>query len=169
MPNNMSTTVHPKTKFLVMAQAYLSAIFGPNISNFFYLCLHWASVVCVLMHFLNQCTNAFLNMIIAGSLVQAHNQSTSLLHPLFVHSREMSLESGYISHEGGGSSRSTPSSPKKFAHFLQTKKRHSRAQLSQSASEDDGTTSPTIVTKSRILENPQQHYTIREKRQKFQK
>lgn len=104
-----------------------------------------------------------------GSLVQAHNQSTSLLHPLFVQSREMSLESGYISHEGGGSSRSTPSSPKKFAHFLQTKKRHSRAQLSQSASEDDGTTSPTIVTKSRILENPQQHFTIREKRQKFQK
>ena len=119
--------------------------------------------------FLNQCTNAFLNMIIVGSLVQAHNQSTSLLHPLFVQSREMSLESGYISHEGGGSSRSTPSSPKKFAHFLQTKKRHSRAQLSQSASEDDGTTSPTIVTKSRILENPQQHFTIREKRQKFQK
>ena len=113
--------------------------------------------------------NAFLNVIIVGSLVQAHNQSTSLLHPLFVHSREMSLESGYISHEGGGSSRSTPSSPKKFAHFLQTKKRHSRAQLSQSASEDDGTTSPTIVTKSRILENPQQHYTIRERRQKFQK
>ena len=118
---------------------------------------------------INVSTNTFLNMIIVGSLVQAHNQSTSLLHPLFVQSREMSLESGYISHEGGGSSRSTPSSPKKFAHFLQTKKRHSRAQLSQSASEDDGTTSPTIVTKSRILENPQQHYTIREKRQRYQK
>jgi hypothetical protein len=151
--------------FVKICLPYLAQTFQKKI----YLCLNWASVVCVLMHFLNQCTIAFLNMIIVGSLVQAHNQSTSLLHPLFVQSREMSLESGYISHEGGGSSRSTPSSPKKFAHFLQTKKRHSRAQLSQSASEDDGTTSPTIVTKSRILENPQQHYTIREKRQKFQK
>ena len=89
----------------------------------------------------------------AGSLVQAHNQSASLLH---VHSREMSLESGYLSHEGG-SSRSTPSSPKRIAHFLQSKRRQSGRQLSQSASEDDGSPEPT------------QYLSVREKRQTFQK
>ena len=92
----------------------------------------------------------------AGSLVQAHNQSASLLNPLFVHSREMSLESGYLSHEGG-SSRSTPNSPKGIAHFLQSKRRQSGRQLSQSASEDDGSPEPT------------QYWSVREKRQTFQK
>ena len=28
-----------------MTEAYLSATFGPNISDFFDLCLHWVSVV----------------------------------------------------------------------------------------------------------------------------
>ena len=92
----------------------------------------------------------------ARSLVHAHNQSASLLHPLFVHSREMSLESGYLSHEGG-SSRSTPSSPKRITHFLQSKRRQSGRQLSQSASEDDGSPEPT------------QYLSVREKRQTFQK
>ena len=36
-------TLQPK--FLVMSEAYLSASFGPNISDFFDLCLHWLSIV----------------------------------------------------------------------------------------------------------------------------
>ena len=31
-------------KILVTAKAYLSATLGPNISDFFGLCLHWVSV-----------------------------------------------------------------------------------------------------------------------------
>ena len=37
--------LHTKPKFLVTAEAYLSAPFGPNISNVFDLCLHCVSVV----------------------------------------------------------------------------------------------------------------------------
>ena len=39
--------LHPKAKFLVTAKAYiyLCTAFGPNISDFFDLCLHWVSEV----------------------------------------------------------------------------------------------------------------------------
>ena len=38
--------LHLKAKFLVIAESYLSATFNPNISDFFDLSLHCASVVC---------------------------------------------------------------------------------------------------------------------------
>ena len=38
--------LHPKSKFLVAAKAYLSATFNPNVSYFFDLCFHCVSVVC---------------------------------------------------------------------------------------------------------------------------
>ena len=41
--------LHPHPKFLVMAEAHLSATFGPNFSDFFDLCLHWVFVVCGLI------------------------------------------------------------------------------------------------------------------------
>ena len=40
-----SRELHPKPKFLVTAEAYLYATFGPKISDFFDLCLHWVSLV----------------------------------------------------------------------------------------------------------------------------
>ena len=40
--------LHSTPKILVTAEAYLSATFSPNISHFFDLCFHWASVVRVL-------------------------------------------------------------------------------------------------------------------------
>ena len=44
-PGEHGRELHPKAKFLVTAKAYLSATLGPNISDFYDLCLHWVSVV----------------------------------------------------------------------------------------------------------------------------
>ena len=37
--------IFPKPKHLVTAKAYLSAVVGPIISDFFDFCIHWVSVV----------------------------------------------------------------------------------------------------------------------------
>ena len=44
-PAKHGQELHSKSKFLVKAEAYLSATFGPKISDFFDICLHWVSVV----------------------------------------------------------------------------------------------------------------------------
>ena len=44
-PAEHGLELYLKPKFLVTAEACLSATFGPNISDFFDLCLHWVSVV----------------------------------------------------------------------------------------------------------------------------
>ena len=44
-PGEHGRELHPKSKFLVTTEAYLSATFGQNISDFFDLYLHWVSVV----------------------------------------------------------------------------------------------------------------------------
>lgn len=96
----------------------------------------------------------------ASSLVVPCSQNSSLLHPLSGSRREFSLESGYLSHDCGEGSSSTPNSPKKFT-LNQTKNRKSG--LSQSISvEDEAGASPTatiMLTTS----------TAREKRQMFHK
>ena len=42
--------LHPEPNFLVIGEAYLSATFGPNISDFFDSCFHWVSIVRESMH-----------------------------------------------------------------------------------------------------------------------
>ena len=44
-PAEQGQELHPKPKFFVTAELYLSATFGPKISDFFDLCLNWMSVV----------------------------------------------------------------------------------------------------------------------------
>ena len=58
--------LHPKPKFLVTANEYLSATFGPNIADFFDLCLYWASVVHAKMH---QNKNATSQLILTYSVL----------------------------------------------------------------------------------------------------
>ena len=44
-PAEQGRELHPKPKFFVTVELYLSATFGPNFSDFFDLCLNWMSVV----------------------------------------------------------------------------------------------------------------------------
>ena len=44
----------PDSKFLLMAETYLSTTFDPNISYFFDLCLHWVSLSSLLSIWTNQ-------------------------------------------------------------------------------------------------------------------
>ena len=43
-PEEHGRELHPRPKSLVTDKAYLSAKFGPNISDFFHLCLYCLSV-----------------------------------------------------------------------------------------------------------------------------
>ena len=47
MASRTRPRITPKAKFLVTDEAYPFATFIGNISDFFYLCLHWGSVGCV--------------------------------------------------------------------------------------------------------------------------
>ena len=62
-----SRELHPKPKFLVVTEAYLSATFGQKIQIYFDLCLLWVSVVsvpilhpcwCCKVFFFTSCDNA---------------------------------------------------------------------------------------------------------------
>ena len=99
-----------------------------------------------------------------GSLVVANQ--TSLLHPFSNSTREFSLESGYVSHDG---STSTPNSPKKF--ILPGNQTGKRARLSggtnggflsQSASEEETHLSPQANYMGEV-----RHSTARDKRLLF--
>ena len=48
LPAEQGQELQHKPNFLVTAEAYLSATFSQNISDFFDLCIHWLSVVHVL-------------------------------------------------------------------------------------------------------------------------
>ena len=50
-PAEHGQELRPKPNFFVMAKAYLSATFGPNISDFFDYCLYWVSVIREFSHF----------------------------------------------------------------------------------------------------------------------
>lgn len=101
----------------------------------------------------------------ASSLV-VPSQNSSLLHPLSGSRREFSLESGYLSHDCGEGSSSTPNSPKKFT-LNQTKYRKSG--LSQSTSVEDEVISPTASRITLTLTTATSTQSAREKRQMFHK